>query len=296
MSMVTKCPSCGTVYRVTMQQLHAQHGSVRCGRCATVFDGFNKLTTIPDETVSGSQPQPLAASVRSEPVTVEVPVQPQIESVPAPVAAAETPHAPTPHEPAAPAPPRANDIFELPPAFIADPFAAEPLPQRRGGSWTFGILLLLAALAAQAAYFYRSDIAASAPEARPYLARMCEYLRCAVALPQRPRMISIEASDMQATNPANPGLIVLTATLRNQATIELGYPALDVVLTNSKEHTVARRIFLPSEYIDAGKGARAGIPPNAEITVRLDLDSGDLGAAGFRLDLLAAPQRMTQIP
>lgn len=295
MSMVTRCPSCGTTYRVTPQHLQAQHGKVRCGRCATVFDGFNTLATIPDEPVPGAE-QPPAAGARGEPAAADAPAQPQIESGPAPAAVAEALHAPTPPEPAAPAPEREIALPEPLPPYFAEPFAAEPLPQRRGGGWAFGILLLLAALAAQAAYFYRNDISASAPEARPYLARMCEYLRCTVALPQRPRMISIEASDMQATNPANPGLIVLTATLRNQAAIELGYPALDVVLTNSKDHTVARRIFLPSEYIDAGKGARAGIPPNAEITVRLDLDSGDLGAAGFRLDLLAAPQRMTVTP
>lgn len=96
---------------------------------------------------------------------------------------------------------------------------------------------------------------------------------------------------MQATDPANPGLIVLTATLRNQAPTALGYPALDVVLTNTKDHTVARRIFLPAEYLDAVKDVRAGIAPNAEVTVRLNLDCGDLGAAGFRLDLLAAPAR-----
>jgi hypothetical protein len=33
------------------------------------------------------------------------------------------------------------------------------------------------------------------------------------------------------------------------------------------------------------------MPANAEITVALDLDTGDLNAAGFRLDLLAAPPR-----
>ncbi len=295
MSMVTQCPSCSTTYRVTPQQLQAQHGRVRCGRCATVFDGFNTLATIPDESVLEAGPLP-AASARGEPTMGEVLTQPQIGSGPATATTAETPPTSTPHEPVASAPERKIAIAELPPMFIAESFIAEPLPRRRSGGWAFGILLLLAALAAQAAYFYRSDIAASAPEARPYLARMCEYLRCTVALLQRPRLISIEASDMQATNPANPGLIVLTATLRNQATIELGYPALDVVLTNTKEHTVARRIFLPSEYVDSGKGARAGIPPNAEVTVRLDLDSGDLGAAGFRLDLLAAPQRRTEAP
>jgi hypothetical protein len=30
-------------------------------------------------------------------------------------------------------------------------------------------------------------------------------------------------------------------------------------------------------------------PPHAEITIRLDLDTGDLSPAGFRLELLPAP-------
>ena len=106
-------------------------------------------------------------------------------------------------------------------------------------------------------------------------------------LPQRPRQISIEASDMQVTDPANPGLMMLTATLRNQALDTISYPALDVVLINTKQHTVARRIFLPAEYLDTDKDPLVGIQPNAEISVRLNFDTGDLGAAGFRLDLLS---------
>ena len=236
MALVTTCPSCATTFRVTPQQLQAQHGTVRCGRCPSVFDGFKTLATLPEAAQSGAAPEP-------------PPVVP----------------------------------------FETDP--AERLARKRSSGWGFGVLLLVLALGAQGVYFYRSEIAANLPEARPYLNRICEELRCTVMLPQRPRSISIEASDMQATDPANPGLIALTATLRNHATVALGYPALDVVLTNTREHTVARRIFLPAEYLGAGRDAHNGIPPNAEITVRLDIDGGDLGAAGFRLDLLAVPTR-----
>ena len=272
MSMVTKCPGCGTTFRVTPQQLQAQHGMVRCGRCATVFDGFKTLATLPDELPFEAGPQS-AASGSIEPAAAEVVTQPQVETG------------------LLPAPAQEIALPEPQPEFGAEPFAVETLPQRRAGGWAFGILLLLIVLAAQAAYFYRSDIAANVPEARPYLARMCEYLRCTVALPQRPRLISIEGSDMQEPDPANPGLIALTATLRNQATIGLGYPSLDVILTDTRERTVARRIFLPAEYLDPGKDVGAGIPPNAEITIRLDVDTGSLGAAGFRLALLPAPMR-----
>ena len=340
MSIITKCPGCGTTFRVTPPQLQAQHGMVRCGRCANVFDGFKTLATLSDVTPPVVTPKVLARddgpiTAVAAPAAEEVRVDPAGEvlaAVPQQEHAAVASHdafampestslalpdetAPREPPPAAlvvdvamaePAPlPPAADVAQPAPVPLTQTAAAAPEPllfattavvvparRRRSGGWAFGALLLLAALAAQGAYLYRSEFAASVPEVRPYLNKMCEVLRCTVALPQRPRQISIEASDMQATDPANPGVIALTATLRNQATIELGYPALDVVLTNTKEHTVARRIFLPADYLAPGKDPRNGIAPNAEITVRLDLDTGDLGAAGFRLDVLAAPARL----
>ena len=292
MSITTQCPSCGTSFRVTPPQLQAQHGMVRCGRCAQVFDGFKTLKTLTD-TATPDTPLPApalqeaprdnapAAEVAT-PVSVEAALQSaaeirEVEPEPAAVESRTLVQEPV--------------AVAAPPPFAQSEFAVPAARRRSGGGWAFGALLLFVALGAQGAYFYRSEIAASMPEARPHLAKMCELLHCTVALPQRPRQISIEASDLQAVDPANPGLIALTATLRNHATTALGYPALDVVLTNVKEHTVARRIFLPAEYLAAGKDARTGIAPNAELTVRLDLDTGDLGAAGFRLDLIAAPAR-----
>jgi hypothetical protein len=144
-------------------------------------------------------------------------------------------------------------------------------------------------LAAQAAYFYRADLATQYPGLKPHLVQLCELLRCKVLPPQRPKQIAIEASDLQVEDPARPGLIQLTATLRNHAGHDIAYPAVDLVLTNTKEHTLARRIFLPQEYLERGRDVAAGIPASAEVTVRLVLDTGDLNPAGFRLDLLPAP-------
>jgi hypothetical protein len=100
---------------------------------------------------------------------------------------------------------------------------------------------------------------------------------------------------MQAVDQANPGLVVLTATLRNRATIELGYPPLDLVLTNSREHTIARRTFLPAEYLAAGENPRGSVAPGAKIAILLNLDTGDLGATGFKLNLVSAAVSETQI-
>lgn len=41
--MLTQCPGCQTVFRVTSTILRAAHGQVRCGRCNTQFDAIERL-------------------------------------------------------------------------------------------------------------------------------------------------------------------------------------------------------------------------------------------------------------
>jgi predicted Zn finger-like uncharacterized protein len=276
MSFVTKCAGCGTTFRVTEQQLQAHNGKVRCGTCMAVFDGLKALVTLP-----GPAPQDVsleAAVPAAEPAGFELePVTPAVAPQPDAARAAEPAH-------------EARDYGPAPQQLSLDEQLYPEASRRGARSWMAGVVLLALALAGQAAYFYRGEIAAQYPVLRPHLVELCGLLRCAVAPPQRPKQIAIEASDLQALDTSRPGLIQLTATLRNHAGHDLGFPALDLVLTNTKEHTLARRIFAPAEYLDRGRDIVAGLPANAEITVRLDLDTGDLNPAGFRLDLLPAPQ------
>ena len=295
MAMVTRCPECNTTFRVAPAQLQAQHGMVRCGRCMTVFDGFKTLSTAEDLAVPEAPSQ--QAEAVAEPAPAAAPAEPvfQLE----PVSATELAAAAA--EPARDAVLRsesADETKDFGPApeqlTIEDHLFLEENREARSRStrwWAFGAAFLLLVLAAQGVYVYRGELAAHLPWSRPYLARMCDLVKCGVFLPQRPRLIVIEASDLQANDPARPALIQLTATVRNHAGYDVGYPALDLVLTNTREHTLARRIFLPGDYLEPGRDVRAGIPASAEVTIRLDLDTGDLNPAGFRLDLLAAPSQ-----
>ena len=43
MSLVTRCPNCGTAFRVQRDQLSARAGTVRCGKCGDMFDGVAAL-------------------------------------------------------------------------------------------------------------------------------------------------------------------------------------------------------------------------------------------------------------
>lgn len=313
MSMVTRCPACATLFRVTPQQLQARQGQVRCGRCTSIFDAFRQLATLPAPVLGdASPPEPAAIAMPDAPAP-----RPESETV--------SPHAGIPsfdHAPGPPATPAVPTAFRfeadpIPAAVVPQPAVSRPSPlraeppsesivsrsstlsadslflqqahagRRRGArGWGLGCLLLVVVLGLQAVYVYRGELAAHYRSLKPLLVEMCAALACEVPLPQRPRLINIEASDLQALDPARPGLLQLTATLRNHADYDLAYPALDLVLTNTREHTLARRIFMPREYLDSSRDAAAGFPAKAEITVRLDLDTGELGAAGFRIDLL----------
>lgn len=273
--MITQCPSCSTLFRVTPEQLRAHQGKVRCGSCMAVFDGLKALVASPapaQETAAGSAGE--GAGFRLEPVE---PAQPP---------AARAPEAETMDKDYGPAPEQLSLDAQL--------YFAESRRGARG--WAVGVVLLVFVLAGQAAYFYRTDLATRYPGLKPHLVQLCQALRCSVLPPQvapdaeaRRKQISIEASDLQVADAGRPGVIRLTATLRNHAGHDLGYPALDLVLTNTQEHALARRIFAPKEYLERGKDVTKGIPASAEITIRLDLDTGELNPAGFRLDLLPAP-------
>ena len=50
MSLATRCPACGTVFRVVLDQLRISEGWVRCGRCNGVFDAAEVLFDIDQGT------------------------------------------------------------------------------------------------------------------------------------------------------------------------------------------------------------------------------------------------------
>jgi predicted Zn finger-like uncharacterized protein len=321
-SLTTRCVHCHTVFRVTAAQLQIHGGQVRCGRCMQTFNALAALApeaaapveeslpfaatataavaTAPSEpgpsapeppapssAAVAEPPMPVAAEAVAEVLQELLPDPPSVAvEIPASAAQAET--AVVSDAAVSPLPPVEAADADNP--FVQTPEEEQPAPPRRRLFAAASALLVLALLA-QAVFFYRGEIAARHPLARQWLASACAEAGCTVTLPQRPQSILIEASDLQVADPANPNRIQLTATLRNHAGHDVGYPALDLVLTNVNDHTLARRIFLPEEYLGTGRDIRAGIAANAEVTVRLALETGGLGAAGFRLAVLPAPSR-----
>jgi predicted Zn finger-like uncharacterized protein len=73
MSFTTRCPACGTTFRIVADQLKISEGWVRCGHCADVFDA-----TLYLEPWSPDAPAPAPAGEAAQPTT-PIP-QPQLST------------------------------------------------------------------------------------------------------------------------------------------------------------------------------------------------------------------------
>ncbi len=71
MSLATRCPACGTTFKVVRDQLRISDGWVRCGRCSHVFDGTEHLhdteAATPDVAAPGPAPADQAPPAQSAP-------------------------------------------------------------------------------------------------------------------------------------------------------------------------------------------------------------------------------------
>lgn len=305
MAMITTCPNCATSFNVEPEILLKRNGRVRCGQCKQIFDGLMTLTTLEELQAAASAADGGKAALPPAPEPeVFWPPLPEAPEVPIPPMPLEVVAAATPEylpddaahqEPsqavqhttvvAPPSAPIAVDVVTTAP--MHDVFDAVPARFSRG--WAVAAVLAALVLAGQVVYRYRSELSAHFPAVKPALAQVCAWARCRVPPLQQPASLTIEASDLQVADKAQPHLVQLTATLRNRAAIELGYPAFDLVLTDNREHALARRVILPADYLPGPHVALATIAANAETTLRVDMDLSGLPAAGFRLNLTAAP-------
>ncbi len=172
---------------------------------------------------------------------------------------------------------RATNLYEW--EFKAAPKTA------RNRLWSSLSFLLAVLAVAQAAYVFRTQIMVNYPQVRPLYQQVCLWISCEIGLPRLTDQLDIDASDLQLIDPQKRNEVELTALVRNRARVAVEFPAFELTLTNEKEQVVARRVFLPEEYLPDETSREAGFAGRGELAVRLFLDIGPLGAAGYRIYL-----------
>jgi predicted Zn finger-like uncharacterized protein len=261
MDLFTGCPKCRTTFRVTTQQLQSSGGQVRCGFCSQVFDAFATLTA--------QEPgqEALVAPAVAEPTAVFAP--------------AKTPAATTAPPEKVPAP--AGERVDPAAGLYEWEFRMPATPQRTG-MWLALSVSLLVLLAGQMAYVFRTDLSVALPQTRPIYDKACAVIGCSMASPALSSFLHIEASDLKAVDAGVPNEIELTLSIRSRAPVELAHPAFELTLTDAQDQAIARRVFVPRDYLPGG-AAGTLIKPGAELPVHLFLNTGELRAAGYRLYL-----------
>jgi predicted Zn finger-like uncharacterized protein len=292
--MLTRCPGCTTTFRVTPEQVKARHGKVRCGRCQHVFDAIEHLVdaavAVPavEDALPPPQPEPAVALPAAE--TAPSPEADTInaeETIPEPAGdvaeevaqvaelAAEQGPAPTP------AADEENVLLQ--PSPLSATYGVQQRAMRTPAwPWAIASLLVLGALIAQLMVAFRVELAVKHPSIRPALEMLCEQANCVIELPSDPERISIEASDL---HPGKKGGLELTATLRNRAQYAQAWPHLELTLTDGADKPIVRKIIMPAQYLPTSSNEAIGFEANGELAVQLQLDPGNLPAAGYRLYL-----------
>ena len=269
--LITTCTQCGARFRVTPAQLNARQGQVRCGRCRSVFNGFQSLERHPDDD-TGSRL--LAARQAAEQAAAAAEVVGGIETL---GPAVSTPPYEAPSEP--PKPQRAAPARAEEPQLVLEPPAAPRPPSR---AWWFAAAMLALLLGAEVTYGQRSALAQRYPVLRPWLESMCEAARCNVSWGRDEAMLKLEDSELLEV-PGKPGEIALTTRVRNLATVPQDYPYLELTLSDLTGQAAVRRVLRPADYL--GRAPRAGeaLPAGAEIIVQLRLETPRVKATGYEL-------------
>lgn len=163
------------------------------------------------------------------------------------------------------------------------PLEQEPARGSLFGSllWGSGIVLMLAGLGLQYLYYHRNALAEN-PQLRPVLAQICQVTGC--QLPPRRDLARIELGNhLVQFHPRYVDSLLITATLVNRADFAQPFPIVEVVMTDLEQKVIARRRFLPDDYLIGGNTTQ-GLPPGTEVPLMLEVLDPGKKAVGFEFN------------
>ncbi|MFN7123381.1 MAG: DUF3426 domain-containing protein [Hydrogenophaga sp.] len=320
MSFTTRCPACGTTFRIVADQLKISEGWVRCGHCADVFDA-----TLYLEPWTPDAPAPAGEAPPPEPSTP----QPELTAAsdPAEDELVTRPPMPLPDEQRADAPDEADFGTELQrfaaakaaadasaakvaasvskspssvaPAPVAEPddeAADAPEPEavpgfvrqaRKRAFWQspgvrIGLSLLVLLLGALLAAQWALHERDRLAAWRPDLKPLLQQV-CAPLGCRVGAVRNIEAIVIDSSSLVRRlgNFHSFDLVLKNTSDMALALPALELSLTDTRDTVISRRVFLPEEWPDAPEV----LPAQGSLTVsfRLSLSVGEATPmAGYR--------------
>ncbi len=220
--MITKCPHCGSIFRVNTNQLKVAGGEVRCGHCKEVFDAAGHMVKPGADGKKDSPPPP--------------PAKKSVNKT------------------------RRTDNQNLSDREIADLLESELDDSKMSpGALLFWFLLsgvLAALLAAQYLWYSDRDLLLQNPYARPWLARACQQLDrftpCQIPATRAPGRIRVSQRFIDR-HPSREDASLVHLEFENKAEFPQPYPLVELRFNDESGEMVAARRFKPPEYLPGDK-------------------------------------------
>ena len=291
--MYTQCHQCLTVYRLQAQQLAKARGRFRCGHCGAVFDGLERLIEkLPDELFQDLPEEETSAT----PVVLEIPAMRPAPRQPALFVEDEArdgrrePRLPgewiaLERDAAARSPPRLE--MGHPTHVEGAGRRAEQAARSSSTRWWLGSLLLTLILGGQVAYAERERLADD-PRVRPWLDRACDRLRCNLPLRSQIDAIRLLSREVRP-HPQAPKALMISASMVNNAEFTQRFPIVEVTLSDLSDRAIAKRRFLPAEYLAESSNVERGFPAGATAPLVFEVADPGQEAVAFEFRFLPVP-------
>jgi hypothetical protein len=157
----------------------------------------------------------------------------------------------------------------------------KPLAPKSHARWAWlAVPVLVVALLLQFAVADRARLAADR-DWRPRIAALCDVFGCTLPPWREPTALHLTSRDL-SPHPSLPGVLVVSATFRNDAPFAQPWPQLQLSLQNLDGESLGLRRFAPREYLGSAPAtARIGAGQSASIRLEI-LDPGKRAVAfGF---------------
>lgn len=273
--MFTQCPECMTVFAVDAATLARAHGCVGCSECGATFDTMATLCdTLPEEpfeTLTINEPGAAPPLLLQAVIHDKPPQQGLFEPNRAIPDESYPDHAEV----------AAGDEMDGQDPAPGLPSFARPRGRSSGGmprlAWVCAALGIV--LVAQLAWAERSQLVQN-PAMASVLRSACEPLGCQLPMARDLQKLELTSRDIRR-HPSVKDALLISATVRNNASYRQPWPVIGITLSNLEDHKVAMRRFRPAEYLHDAATRRAGLAPGASAALVFEVADPGRNAVAF---------------
>ncbi|MCU7799998.1 MAG: zinc-ribbon domain-containing protein [gamma proteobacterium symbiont of Lucinoma myriamae] len=161
---------------------------------------------------------------------------------------------------------------EIVPSFLTQNDSSSNSPMVIIG-WLAATIILLLMLASQYLHFNSIKLSQD-PQIRPFLESICPLTGCSLPLMKTPKKVITVTHDVR-THPTVKNALEIQLTFKNKAAYTQSYPILEITFSNPVGEIIARRQFLPDEYMKRGSYYTSGLKSNQSQEISLKVVDPD---------------------